>query len=177
MCPLQSQRTKAGSINGPRASLRASEYTLLLEVSKQDLEGAWTSAESSAPCSPALCPCVDPALRLDHSQAQGTSLSASPVSPKDIRMPEHCPVCRTSGTGCGFSKTDPLHSPKDPYTTICKSHSISKNFKEWRSYGQGGDYPTQHKLQPAPLGHSRAKGSNRSCPAQLEQINHFTTTR
>lgn len=168
MCPLESQRTKAGSINGPRASLRASACTLLLEVSKQDLEGTCTSAESSAPCSPALCPCVDPALGLEHSLAQGISLSASPVSLKDIRMPEHCPVCRTSGTGCGFSKADPVHSPKDPYHTICKSHSISRNFTEWCSYGQGGDYPTQHKLQPPPLRHSRAKGSNRSCPAQLE---------
>lgn len=63
--------------NAPRMSLPVSEYTLLLEVSKQDLEETLRSAESSAPCSFALCRCVNPAQGPDSSQVQGTSLTAS----------------------------------------------------------------------------------------------------
>lgn len=74
--PLESQRTLSGTINGPRASLSVPEYTLVLEVSKQDVEETCTFAESSAPRSLTLCRCVNPALGLDHFQAQDISLSA-----------------------------------------------------------------------------------------------------
>lgn len=168
MTPSESERTWAGNIKGLRASLRASEYTLLLEVSKQDLEGTWNLQKAQLHavllCAPVwrqpwgwTSPRLGehPSVPLQHHWRTWGCLSTSQRAEPLL-------------LDVGFPRLTLLIVQKIPHTTICKSQSISRNFKEWCWYGQGGAHPTQHKLQPPPLGCSRAKGSNRSCPAQLE---------
>lgn len=141
MTPLESQRTWAGNIKGLLKSIRVYSAVGGLKAGPgRDLE----SAESSAPCSPALCPCVKAALGLGHSQARGTSLSASPASLKDIRMPEHFPVCRTSASAGGFPRLTLLIVQKVQCTTICQSHSISRNFRVMLIWARrGSPHPAQ----------------------------------
>lgn len=101
-----------------------------MEVSKQDLEETSTSAGSSAPRSLTLC---KPSLGAGLLPGSGNiPYCTSPASPKDIRLPDHSPASRTSGSGYCFSRNDPFLSPKGPYTAVCKGFRHFNHFK-WMS--------------------------------------------
>lgn len=172
-CPLESQRTQAGNINGPSASLTVLEYTLLLEVSEQDLEKTCMSAESSAPCSLTLCPCLNPAQGLDHSPAQGICLSAPLQYHWRTSGCLTAPQCAEHlALDMGFLRVTLLLVQKI-HTPLLINHIAFQGDEDHME----GDHPTQPKLQPPPVGCSRAKGNDRSCPAHLKSRNRYATTR